>query len=170
MVLFASPTDGETTSEEPTAFLTEFCAIAKSSDAHFVLAHAMLVLQNCTVKLPPGFVLALQRGIWLWTHENVPSNLRILAVPRPNGNIEAFTQDLVLAMKTETPSLLNDADRWKLTRQPLSLPSDMDVIMLKIQYTNMADLPTLVLGADSLLTRFARRWEIHVKMNYGHYS
>jgi hypothetical protein len=59
MVLFASSTGGETPPEEPTAFLTDFCAIVKSSDAQLVLTQTMLVEQHCTVQLSPGFVLAL---------------------------------------------------------------------------------------------------------------
>lgn len=130
----------------------------------------MLTEQNCTVQVSPGFVMALQKGLWLWTNASVPSNLTILAVPRPNGNVEAGAQDLVLAMKTETPSLLNDADLQKLTRQPLSFPSDTDVNGLEAHYSNMAGLLTLLLGAESLLTRFARTWEAHIKMNYSRYA
>jgi hypothetical protein len=170
MVLFASSTDGETSPEEPSTFLTDFCTIVKSSDAQLVLTQTMLIEQHCTVQLSPGFVLALQKGIWLFRNQNVPSNLTILAVPRPNGNIEAFAQDLVLAMKTETPTLLNDSDLQKLTRQPLSFPSDQDVGSLEAHYTNMAGLLTLLLGEYSLLTRFARLWESHVKMNYARYT
>jgi hypothetical protein len=51
MVLFASSTDGETSPAEPTTFLTEFCAIVKSSDAQLGLTQTMLVEQNCTVQL-----------------------------------------------------------------------------------------------------------------------
>jgi hypothetical protein len=170
MVLFAASTDGETSPEEPTTLLTDFCTIVKTSDAQLVLTQTMLVAQHCTVQLSPGFVLALQRGILLFRYSNIPSNLTILAVPRPNGNIEAFAQDLVLAMKTETPTLLKDSDLQKLTRQPLSFPSDQDVSSLKAHCTNMAGLLTLLLGEDSLLTRFARRWETHVKTNYARYA
>jgi hypothetical protein len=113
MVLFASSIDGQSAPEHPTAYFADFCKITKSADASFELTQAMLSAHNCTVLVAPGFVLALQRGLWLWTNSSFPSNLTILVVPRPNGHIEESAEDLVLAMKTETPSLLDNADLQK---------------------------------------------------------
>jgi hypothetical protein len=170
MVLFAASIDGETPSEEPTDFLNSFCKIQKSTDAQTVLIQSMLASQGCTVQISAGFVAALQKGLWLWTHQSVPSNLTILAVPRPNGHVEETVQDLVLALKSETPSLFSESDLKQLTRQPMSFPSATDVNDLEAHYMNMAGLLTLLLGEDSLLTRYAKSWTQHLRTNFGSYQ
>jgi hypothetical protein len=122
MVLCAASTDGETPPDEPTGFLQAFCKIQKITEAQLVLTRAMDTDHSCTVQVSMGVVTALQRGVWLWTHLNVPSNLTTLAVHRPNGYVEESVHDLVLAMKPETPTLFNESDMKKVTRQPLSFP------------------------------------------------
>jgi hypothetical protein len=169
MVLFASSIDGQNAPEHPTAYFADFCKITKSADASFDLTQAMLSAYHCTVQVAPGFVLALQRGLWIWTNSSFPSNLTILAVPRPNGHIEESAQDLVLAMKTETPSLLDNADLQKLTKQPLSFPGDADLGSLEALYHNMTSLLSLLLGEESALTCFARSCAQHLMKNYSCY-
>jgi hypothetical protein len=75
MVLFGSSTDGETPSEEPTdlMFMNSFYKIQKITDAQNVLMQSMLADQGCTVQISTGFVTALQKGIWIWTHQSLPS-------------------------------------------------------------------------------------------------
>jgi hypothetical protein len=170
MVLFAASTDGVTPSEEPTDFLDSFCKIKTITDAQTVLINTMLADQRCTIQISTGFVAALQKGIWLWTHLSVPSNLTILAVPRPNGYVEETIQDLTLAMKSQTPSLLSESDMKLLTKQSLSFPSATDGNDLEAHYMNMVGLLTLLLGEDSLLTCFAKDWAQHLRANFGSYQ
>ena len=122
----------------------------------------------CSVDVSNGLVTALQKGMWLWTNQSIPSNLTILGVPRPNGHVEGAGQDLILSLKSETPSLFSDTDLKALTRQSLSFPSNADE--LQAHYANMAGLLTILLGKDSLLTCFAESWGEHLRENYVSYA
>jgi hypothetical protein len=64
-------------------------------------------------------------------------------------------QNLVLAMKSETPSLLNESDLKELTSQPLSFPLDSDANNLEVHCMNMAGLLSLSLSMESIMASFA---------------
>jgi hypothetical protein len=168
MVLFASSTDGDSSPAEPTAFLQIFCKIKGVTDAVTELTNALSTDHACTVEVSNGLITSLQKGIWLLTNQLVPSNLTILAVPRPNGHTEGAAQELVLTLKSETPSLFTDSDLKNLTRQPLFPPSNADE--LQAHCTNMSGLLALLLGKDSLLTCFAETWAEHLRENYVSYA
>jgi hypothetical protein len=95
MALFASSSNGETALEEPTEFLKNLCKIQKVTEqAQTVPTQTLEYDHNCIIEISPELAAqALQRGMWLFTAHNIPSDLMIFAVPRPNGNIKQAALD-----------------------------------------------------------------------------
>jgi hypothetical protein len=164
MVLFASSTDGQEVPTEPTEFLQNLCKIQSVTETQNVLTHTLESEHNCIVQISPGLAQALQKGIWLYTVQNIPSNMTIFALSRPTGSVEQAAMDLALQMKYENPMLLNDSDLKKLTHQLNTIAQN--VPELEASYSNAAGLLYSLLGQYAMPTTYATAWANHVHKNY----